>query len=83
MKLSQTWIAENLPPIIRDGMEYFLLSRDGQLYLVENKCPHRGGPLKLGFVDECDRIVCPWHRNAISIDDLIARSSTLKLETNH
>ena len=46
------WIGRDLPPIWRDGEEYFVLSVDEQLYLVRNACPHRGGPLKFGQVDD-------------------------------
>lgn len=74
-----SWIGHDLPPIVRDGTEYFLLSHGGELYLVPNVCPHRGGPLKFGFVDERNRIVCPMHHNAYSIDQLIARDTTLRL----
>ena len=36
---------------------------DDQLYLVANRCPHRGGPLKFGFINADDRgqLVCPLH----------------------
>ena len=76
-----TWIGRDLPPIERDGRDYFLLSHEGELYLVENLCPHRGGPLKYGYVDERCRIVCPMHHNAYGVDRLIARDSTLRLST--
>ncbi len=32
----------------------------GQVYAVNNVCPHRGGPLAEGFVDG-GRVSCPWH----------------------
>ena len=52
MAEATSWIGDDLPPIMRDGVEYFLLSHRGELYLVPNVCPHRGGPLKFGYVDE-------------------------------
>lgn len=76
----QSWIGHDLPPIRRDGIEYFLLGHEGALYLVENRCPHRGGPLKSGFVNAAGEIVCPMHHNAFAIDALIARPSTIRLE---
>ena len=79
MEEKATWIGRDLPPIRRDGREYFLLSHDGSLYLVENRCPHRGGPLKYGFVDEDCRIVCPMHHNAYPVERLIAAPTTLRL----
>jgi nitrite reductase/ring-hydroxylating ferredoxin subunit len=74
-----SWIGRDLPAIWRDGEEYFLLSHGGELYLVRNACPHRGGPLKFGYVNEAGEIVCPMHHNAFSIEGLIAQPSTRKL----
>ena len=75
-----TWIGKDLPPIIRDGMEYFLLVHDETFYLIANRCPHRGGPLKFGFVNGQDEIVCPLHRGAFPIASLIAQASTIRLD---
>ena len=33
---------------------------DGELVVMDNVCPHRGGPLGQGIVEQ-GRIVCPWH----------------------
>jgi nitrite reductase/ring-hydroxylating ferredoxin subunit len=74
-----TWIASDLPPIIRDGTEYFLLVHDDALYLVDSRCPHRGGMLKYGFVNGRNEIVCPLHRGAFPIASLLARPSTIRL----
>jgi nitrite reductase/ring-hydroxylating ferredoxin subunit len=73
------WIGHDLPPIRRDGVEYFLLSADGELYLVPNVCPHRGGPLKFGTLNAAGELVCPMHHNAFSIQSLIANPATLRL----
>ena len=74
-----SWIGADLPPIRRDGVEYFLLGHKDALYLVEDRCPHRGGPLKFGFVNACDEIVCPLHQGVFSIKSLVARASTIRL----
>lgn len=73
------WIGHDLPVIRRDGVEYFLLSRAGELYLVPNACPHRGGPLKFGRLNSGGELVCPMHGNAFSIESLIANPATLRL----
>lgn len=78
--MTQSWIATDLPPIVRDGQEYFLLSHEGRLYLVANSCPHRGGPLKSGYVNADGEIVCPMHHGAFPIASLIAQPSTIRLE---
>lgn len=77
--MSTTWIGSDLPPIWRDGKEYFLLCRHGDLYLVANRCPHRGGPLKSGFLNADDALVCPMHRGAFPLDQLIAQPTTIAL----
>jgi nitrite reductase (NADH) small subunit len=33
---------------------------NGKLSAMNNLCPHRGGPLGQGLVEE-GKIVCPWH----------------------
>ena len=75
-----SWIGRDLPPIVRNGENYFLLSHEDRLYLVANRCPHRGGPLKFGFINACGEIVCPLHQTAIPISRLIAQPSTIRLD---
>lgn len=59
---------------VRAGDElYFCLERDGQVFLVRSRCPHRGGPLHLGQLDR-DRVQCPWHGNAVRVDRLCNRA---------
>ena len=74
-----SWIGKDLPPIVRDGREYFLLSHDDRLYLIANRCPHRGGALKFGYVNAKDEIVCPLHGGAFSIISMIAQPTTIRL----
>lgn len=33
---------------------------DGLIYAMDNVCPHRGGPLSEGTIEE-GKVVCPWH----------------------
>lgn len=37
------------------------LSPDGKLYYSDDKCPHRGGPLHLSYLDDQGVKRCPWH----------------------
>lgn len=39
---------------------------DGQIYALENRCPHKGGPLSQGIVHG-DRVTCPLHNMTISL----------------
>jgi nitrite reductase (NADH) small subunit len=78
--VSETWIGRDLPPIWRDGVEYFVLSRGGRLYLVPNRCPHRGGPLKFGYLNERDELVCPLHGGAFAIDALLKGAGVRRLD---
>lgn len=43
-----------------EGRTLALFNVGGTFYAIDNTCPHRGGPLGEGDVE--DRIVtCPWH----------------------
>ncbi len=42
------------------GVDVCLANVRGELSAVNNRCPHRGGPLGQGWV-EGESIVCPWH----------------------
>ncbi|MGH2415500.1 MAG: Rieske (2Fe-2S) protein, partial [Microcystaceae cyanobacterium] len=44
-----------------------LLNHEGQLYAVDNTCPHLNLPLKKGKITEDKAIVCPWHRSAFDL----------------
>jgi nitrite reductase/ring-hydroxylating ferredoxin subunit len=54
-----------LPPgcvkeVVVDGARYALYNVDGRVYASENRCPHAGAPLALGFL-EGSEITCPLH----------------------
>jgi nitrite reductase (NADH) small subunit len=40
--------------------EFAVCRKDGQIHVLDNACPHVGGPLGHGHLDG-HRIVCPWH----------------------
>ena len=67
-------------PRVQLGVEYFLLGHRDALYLVPNRCPHRGGPLKFGFINDDEAIVCPLHKGVFPIARLICQPSTIRLE---
>jgi Rieske [2Fe-2S] domain len=57
---------------------YFVLESEERLFLVLDKCPHRGGPLSLGRRSEDgERVICPWHGTRASCAVLRRKSLPL------
>jgi nitrite reductase (NADH) small subunit len=51
------------------GATIFCVARvKGEIAVLENDCPHRGGPLGQGVIEE-GRVVCPWHAWAFDVKD--------------
>ncbi len=48
------------------GVAVCLANSNGQLAAVDNACPHRGGPLSEGWLEE-GKVVCPWHAWAFDL----------------
>jgi nitrite reductase (NADH) small subunit len=44
-----------------DGIDIVVANVDGELHALVNRCPHQGGPLGRGRLDEEGVIWCPWH----------------------
>ena len=42
------------------GREYAIFNVGGEIYCLDNECPHAGGPLGEGTVDQ-GAVMCPWH----------------------
>jgi nitrite reductase (NADH) small subunit len=42
------------------GQTLALFNVDGRFYAIDNSCPHRGGPLGDGQLDDAI-VTCPWH----------------------
>ncbi|MBI3988408.1 MAG: non-heme iron oxygenase ferredoxin subunit [candidate division NC10 bacterium] len=43
-----------------DEKQVALFNLDGAYYILDDTCPHQGGPLSEGFVEE-GIVTCPWH----------------------
>lgn len=43
-----------------------VLGSDG-IYAVQEKCPHNGASLAMGYCNEKDEIICPLHRYPFNI----------------
>ena len=56
---------------------------DGTIAVLDGTCPHEGGPLGEGTIEE-GRVVCPWHsfafdvRTGASSDDPAIRAEVLE-----
>lgn len=55
-------ISEGKSLIVKDseGREIALFNLEGEIFALENVCPHMGGPLGEGEIEE-DCVTCPWH----------------------
>ncbi len=43
-----------------EGVKIALFRLRGDVYALDNCCPHRGGPIAEGEIRD-DRVICPWH----------------------
>jgi nitrite reductase/ring-hydroxylating ferredoxin subunit len=50
-----------------DGKKICFTRFQGELYAFAYKCPHAGGIMADGFIDERGNVVCPLHRYKFSI----------------
>ena len=48
------------------GFQLAVFLDAGRPYVIDNRCPHAGGSLSRGNVQE-GRAVCPWHQWAFSL----------------
>lgn len=63
---------DELPPGSRrvvdlDGVAVAVFNLDGEYYAIQDVCPHDGGNLANGAVEEGEVIVCPRHGARFSI----------------
>ena len=52
-----------------NGVKLCIVRKGDQLFAVRDRCPHAGGPLHKGFVNENGHLVCPWHRFKFCVED--------------
>lgn len=43
-----------------DRYEVAIFNVAGEFYAIENSCPHQGGPLADGWLEQT-LVTCPWH----------------------
>jgi len=64
--------ADKIPPgqgrcYIVDGEEIAVFrQRNGRLFAVQNRCPHRQGPLAEGIMGG-DKVICPLHSHKFDL----------------
>ncbi len=52
--------------IVVSGIKLCVVKTGGQLFVVQNKCPHAGADLSNGWCSE-GNIVCPYHRHEFNL----------------
>jgi nitrite reductase (NADH) small subunit len=43
-----------------EGQTFCVANMDGEICAMDNVCPHRGGPLGEGMIEN-GKLICPWH----------------------
>jgi NAD(P)H-dependent nitrite reductase small subunit len=55
-------IAPGCSKVVRAGEQVVaIFNVKGRLYAIDNTCPHQGGPLGEGYLEESGTVSCPWH----------------------
>ncbi len=49
-----------------EGKRLALISLSGEIYAIDDECPHEGGPLSEGTISG-EEIECPWHTSHFNI----------------
>lgn len=53
---------------IKDGNEYCIAKINGEIFAIDNLCPHKGASLGLGEIVG-DEIICPLHQWRFNLKD--------------
>ena len=73
---------ENIPPregraTMAGGREIALFNLGDHFLAVDNRCPHKGGPLSDGILDG-ESVVCPLHAWKVSLETGCVSSVTFE-----
>jgi nitrite reductase/ring-hydroxylating ferredoxin subunit len=49
-----------------EGKRLAIINLDGEIYAIDDDCPHEGGPLSEGRISG-EEIECPWHTSHFNI----------------
>jgi nitrite reductase/ring-hydroxylating ferredoxin subunit len=66
--LAQDELPEGARQVVKvAGRDVLLVNHKGQIYAVDNRCPHMGAPLVQGKVTEDGALVCRRHHSAFDL----------------
>jgi nitrite reductase/ring-hydroxylating ferredoxin subunit len=66
--LAQDELLQDARQVVKvDKRTILLLHHGGQIYAIENACPHMKLPLQKGKITDDNAIVCPWHYSAFDL----------------
>ena len=55
-------LPEGAVRVVQSGRRYIaVFHRQGELFALDDTCPHMGGSLGSGWTTEQGTVVCPWH----------------------
>lgn len=58
--------ANQVREFVSGGRALCVANVDGTIAVLDGTCPHEGGPLGEGTIEE-GRVVCPWHSFAFDV----------------
>ena len=67
-------------PVKADGLEIAVFKWNGQVFAIEDLCPHLGFPLSEGILQEGE-IICSWHGWRVRLDDGTCRREREQAKT--
>lgn len=67
--LDAATLEEGRPTAATGGARVMLYRQGSEIYAISDVCPHAGGPLHEGEVDEALCVTCPWHGSRFRLSD--------------
>ena len=67
--LDAATLEEGRPTAATGGLRVMLYRQGSEIYAISDVCPHAGGPLNEGEVDEELCVTCPWHGSRFRLSD--------------
>ncbi|MVT06995.1 Rieske (2Fe-2S) protein [Chitinophaga tropicalis] len=67
-RLSDLYVIDGEITVIEvSGKKICMTRYNGQLYAFAYKCPHAGGIMADGYIDDSGNVVCPLHRYRFNV----------------